>query len=318
VPLPGANATQLSSVIESETGDGGGLIPDELLETLEHQDFDTHISWYAISGAASNKAIHLGALMGNQVLSILLDSGSSIMFINADMLHRIPYSAQKAAPLILKVANGQTIISEEIMTGVEWWIQGHTFSTDARVLHLGAYDMILSMDWLEHHSPMQCDWVSKSIEFNHKGKFITIQRLKPKLVEYIVEIYGEQFLKLHKENDVWALVIMSPMSNSQDQEEKYMMNGIPSPIQEVILDFEYMFQAPSTLPSSRTFDHAISLLLDTVQINYWPYRYSPQQKIEIERQVTNMLQSGIVIPSLNPFAAHELLVKKRWHMEILC
>jgi hypothetical protein len=110
---------------------------------------------------------------------------------------------------------------------------------------------------------------------------------------------------------VWALVIMSPVSSSQALEEKYMMNGIPTPIQEVILDFEDLFQSPTALPPSRTFDHAISLLPNTMPINYRPYRYSPQQKIEIERQVTNMFQSGIVIPSLSPFAAPVPLVKKK-------
>jgi hypothetical protein len=118
---------------------------------------------------------------------------------------------------------------------------------------------------------------------------------------------------------VWALVVMFHAPNSQVQEEKYMMNGIPTPIQEVILNFEDLFQAPIALPQSRTFDHAISLLSDTVPINCRSYRYSPRQKIEIEKQVTNMLQLGIVIPSLSPFAAPVLLAKKkRWHMEILC
>jgi hypothetical protein len=74
-------------------------------------------------------------------------------------------------------------------------------------------------------------------------------------------------------------------------------DGIHTPIQEVILDFEDLFQAPTALPPFRTFDHIISLLSDIVPINCMPYRYSPQQKTEIERQVTNMLQLGIVIPA---------------------
>jgi hypothetical protein len=110
---------------------------------------------------------------------------------------------------------------------------------------------------------------------------------------------------------MWALVVMSPMSHSQDQEEIYMTNGIPAHIQEVILDFEDLFQAPTALPPSRAFDHVISLLPDIVPINCMPYRYSPQQKTEIERPMTNMLQSGIVIPSLNPFATSILLIKKK-------
>jgi hypothetical protein len=47
------------------------------------------------------------------------------------------------------------------------------------------------------------------------------------------------------------------------------------------------------------------------RINCWPYRYSPQQKDEIERQVAKMLQSGLVVPSISPFASPILIVKKK-------
>jgi hypothetical protein len=178
---------------------------------MEHQTSDTevdcHISLYAISSVATNKAIHLKTLVVNQILSILVDSGSSSTFLNADMLHRIPYSAQKATPLTVKVANGHTIISDEVVTGVEWWVLSHTFSTEARVLHQGAYDKILGIDWLEQHIPMQCDWGKKSVGFKHQGRFITLQGLKPQPVEQLAEISGEQFLKLtstrRKVHDEW-------------------------------------------------------------------------------------------------------------------
>jgi hypothetical protein len=46
-------------------------------------------------------------------------------------------------------------------------------------------------------------------------------------------------------------------------------------------------------------------------VNCRPYRYSPKQKYEIERQVTKMLESGVVVPSPSLFASPILLVKKK-------
>jgi hypothetical protein len=138
----------------------------EMRNTLKLNDLDgetdEYISLNAISGSQR-------ALIGNQVLSVLVDSGSSNTFINSAMIVRIPYTSQPASALRVKVAIGQVILSTAEIKGIEWWIQVHTFCTDARVLDIGAYDMILGMDWLEMHSPMQCDWARKTIGFMYKG-----------------------------------------------------------------------------------------------------------------------------------------------------
>lgn len=65
------------------------------------------------------------------------------------------------------------------------------------------------------------------------------------------------------------------------------------------------------MPPHRVFDHAIHLLPDSLPVNSRPYRYSPLQKDEIEKQVTEMLQVGTIIPSLSPYASPVLLVKKK-------
>jgi hypothetical protein len=119
-------AAQLSALEQSDGSDGGGLIPDDILDALQHHAYateaDCHISMYAISGAATNRAIHLRALIGNQNLSILVDSGSSHTFLNSSMLDKISHKAVPAPPLRVKVANGQVIMSEEKVSGLEWWI----------------------------------------------------------------------------------------------------------------------------------------------------------------------------------------------------
>jgi hypothetical protein len=211
----------------------------------------------------------------------------------------------------VKVANGQIVQSDREVRNLEWWIQGLTFISDARVLDLTTYDLILGMDWLEQHSPMKCDWLQKSIQFEHKGTLVTLQGILPSDTASVSKISGVQFHKLAKGNDIWALAAVVFKENPEEKQEQYMLNGIPREIQAVIQDNANLFVVPDSLPPSRAFDHAKSLYPDSVPVNCKPYRYSPHQKDEIEKQVFAMLKDGTVTPCLSPFASPVLLVKKK-------
>lgn len=68
---------------------------------------------------------------------------------------------------------------------------------------------------------------------------------------------------------------------------------------------------PDSLSPSREYDHAISLLPGSIPVNCRHYKYTPLQKDEIERQVLEMLQSGLITSCVSPFASSVLLVKKK-------
>lgn len=86
---------------------------------------------------------------------------------------------------------------------------------------------------------------------------------------------------------------------------------MPVTIQQVLDDFAEMFEEPVTLPKHREWDHAIPLLPGAKPVNIRPYRYTPEQKNEIETQVKEMLQKGFIKPSVSPFSSPVLLVKTK-------
>ena len=83
-----------------------------------------------------------------------MDSGSSSTFISSATAQKLQFHQEDTVSVQVTVANGSQIPSTKIVKYVAWWTQGHTFTTDARVLDLKFYDMVLGMDWLEKYSPM--------------------------------------------------------------------------------------------------------------------------------------------------------------------
>jgi glutamyl/glutaminyl-tRNA synthetase len=176
---------------------------------------------------------------------------------------------------------------------------------------MGAYDLVLGMDWLETFRSMTCDCLQKWIEFEYKNKMIRLLGMLPNHSQELAEVSMEQVLRWDSRNDLWVVVLVEPADKTSPLTEQHMLNGVPSQIKDLIHEFESIFQNPSSLPPVRSYDHAINILLNTIPVNCRPYRYSREQKSEIERQVQTMLKSGIVIPSLSPYASLVLLVKKK-------
>ncbi|KAL3498631.1 hypothetical protein ACH5RR_041363 [Cinchona calisaya] len=87
--------------------------------------------------------------------------------------------------------------------------------------------------------------------------------------------------------------------------------AISSQISKLLEEFSDVFDIPQSLPSPRQHDNCIPHKPDAHPLKLKPYRYPHSQKNEIENQVTEMLNNGIIQHSTNPFASPVLLVKIR-------
>lgn len=143
---------------------------------------------------------------------------------------------------------------------------------------------------------MNCEWKMKWVEFLYKGELIKLQGVLPSVVYTIEEAPTEQLAKWYSSNDIWVSVVIrqEPMLCAAEQED------LPEPIKHLLLKYKEVFQEPSSLPPKRAYDHTISLIPGSTPVNSKPYRYTPLQKDEIERQVAKIIKSGLVTTSLSP------------------
>ncbi|KAD6118667.1 hypothetical protein E3N88_09938 [Mikania micrantha] len=131
-----------------------------------------------------------------------------------------------------------------------------------------------------------------------------------------------QFMHSPTENHWSAVkrVTSGPQKSASFQHltvENEDLSLVPEPIQPLISKFQTVFVEPTKLPPFRFLTHDINLLPNATPPNIRPYRYPYTQKIEIEAQVDQLLNSGFIQPSNSPFSSPVSLVKKKdnsWRM----
>lgn len=64
--------------------------------------------------------MRIRALLQNKVMLVLVDSGSSHSFISTSFLQTTGIKASKCAPAHVQVANGENLVSDQVVPQMEW------------------------------------------------------------------------------------------------------------------------------------------------------------------------------------------------------
>jgi hypothetical protein len=248
-------------------------------------------SFMLLSAAVHSKPIHprtlqfVGLIQGRQI-SILVDSGSTNSFLDTQVASALTGVQHLSIPSSVTVANGGSVSCVAQIPYAEWSIQGYTFHSTLKLIPIGTYDMILGMDWLQAFSPMKVHWVQKWIQIQYGPNSIVLQGVLPEAADC-------------------ALVQVFHVDDTE------LVPPLPVEVQQLLDQYQHLFQPPSELPPRRSCDHTIPLIPGAQPVASRSYRYSPLLKTEIETQVNEMLQSGLIRPSSSAFSSPVLLVKKK-------
>ncbi|KAM3330169.1 hypothetical protein ACQJBY_026885 [Aegilops geniculata] len=248
----------------------------------------------------ANSAIRLTCQVAGQEVIFLLDSGSSHSFLSERLASQLAGQQRLSKMQRVRIAGGGQLVCSAWIPKPKcgWSVGGHQFVTDFKILPLQHYDGIIGMDWLSAQGTMSVNWLQKWLSFDYKGSKVVLQGDLPSEFEFtVVEL---QLIQETQETKVTVL------------------EDVPEEIQQVIASFADNFEEPAGLPPRRSCDHKIPLVEGARPVNIRPYRYSPEQKTEIGRQVKEMLASGVISPSTSPFASPIILVKKKDDTWRLC
>jgi hypothetical protein len=249
------------------------------------------------SDQSRRRTMKLCGTIGKHEVLILVDSGSVASFISnklADHLHLPSVPCQQTN---FVAADGSPMSCTRQVKDMQWSVQGHSFISTVGILPLKCFDMIVGEDWLEECSPMWVHWSNKIMKFTYQGQRIELHGVSNVVAQCsAISAIGLQGL-LSREAVHHCLQFKwegdQPMLASQDQGINSITvthaDSLPDQVQSLLDSYQDLFQEPTSLPPQRPFDHHIQLLPGAPPVNIRPYKYSPAQKDEIEKQLTDML-----------------------------
>ena len=86
----------------------------------------------------------------------------------------------------------------------------------------------------------------------------------------------------------------------------------------VVREFPDVFPDDIALPLEREVEFTIDLILGTEPISIPPYRMAPVELRELKAQLEELLSKGFIRPSISPWGAPVLFVKKKYGSFQLC
>ncbi|XP_042988692.1 uncharacterized protein LOC122316222 [Carya illinoinensis] len=286
-------------VIESVEELEAQLLPEQQ-NVLKEGSEELEVSIHAISGCINSNAMKLLGKIGSYSCEILVDSGSTHNFLDPLVVKAAKLKVMEDRNLQVKVANGTKIVTqgrcEETIR-----VQGTKFLVPFHVLTLGGCDIVLGVQWLRTLGSIQWDFNNMSMQFEVAGKKLLLQGLLSEKVqvEPAVKMLKSSFVR----QEGWLLQLVAI-------DEKQAKAEVLPEVEEVLQQFQTVFEEPIGLPPNRACDHQIVLKEGTTPVSVRPYRYAHYQKTEIEKIVQDLLSNGVIRPSQIPFSSPVLLVKK--------
>lgn len=288
----------------------GEIVSLEAEESVDgEEEVDAVCNVIGVLGSMGEyRTMKIGGKLENVDVVVLIDSGASHNFISPKLTTALGLSVTPIVERKIKLGDGHKVSSQGVCEGIKLVLGALEVSVDALVLDLGGLDVVLGVSWLCTLGKVMMDWKNLTMQFWHQGKTIVLQGQGENQER---QCFLNSFLedRQGRVGEEWWL-----SSQRQKVGGKEMMD---EGLKEVLSKFTEVFQDSIRLPPRRSQSHQIKLFPDHGPVNVRPYRYPHHQKEEIERQVKELLEAGVIRQSMSAFSSPVILVKKKdnsWRM----
>jgi hypothetical protein len=248
------------------------------------------------------KLIEFSGMIGKIRASMMLDSGSTGNFISEKFVKQNKLQVRKleiVKHVKLADGNGNHRVSEYVSERIS--IGSYSESVELQVMPLSVSNVILGMPWLKQHNP-EIDWSSGTVRVIHNQQICKLPSTQ--YVSKIEMVSAIQIKRDIMDSETAYLAIVQPADN-----------GASKPVvkHELVEQYKDVFpdDLPKGLPPARVLDHKIELEPGHTPPSKAPYRLSQVEIDEINKQLSELSEKGFIRPSVSPYGAPVLFVKKK-------
>eukprot|EP00253_Pinus_taeda_P018433 PITA_18433 len=241
--------------------------------------------------------------ISNLSIAVLIDPGATLSYVSPKVVEHCKLSSERFKnPWLVQLATGAKRRVLAKINNCSLSIAGQPITTDLYVLPLGSYDILIGMDLLEKHwSLVNCK--TKTIYYKDDlGQQQELQGIKHHV--QIRPITASQLAKcLRKKCQIYAIQV----GYANQKDKMSALGNIP-----VVQEFVDVFpeEVPG-LPPKRDIDFTIELIPGAAPVSRAPYRMSVLELTELKMQLQELLDKQYIRPSVSPWGAPVLFVKKK-------
>ena len=239
---------------------------------------------------------------------VLIDPGATHSFITltfASRIHKyiklLDYDLHVSTPL------GELLEVNSVCRDCMVQIDGVELCADLLLMTFYDFDIILGMDWLtKHHAIVNC--FTKEVEFDVPNQARIVFRGERKIMSTCLISAIKACKMIQKGCEAYLAHVIDTRKTAAKLED------IP-----VVNEFQDVFpvELPG-LPPDRDVEFTIELLPGTAPISVTPYRMALTELRELKTQLQELLEKGYIRPSISPWGAPVLFVKKKDDTLRLC
>ena len=195
---------------------------------------------------------------------------------------------------------GDPFVSDKVVRDSRVLIGGQEFPVDLVALDMRDFDVVLGMDWLSRHrATVNC--YKKEVKLHRPGKLeVKFSGIRRELSSSMISTMTAERMLCKGCQGYLAYVV-------ETGKEGTLVDEIP-----VVREFPDVFPDDiAGLPPDREVDFTIDLIPGTEPISIPPYRMAPAELRELKAQLEELLREGFIRPSISPWGAQVLFVKKK-------